>query len=249
MPATRGPAPDFPIVLPEDHAIVASSPMLGWKDVPHPAGGQPPLKQLHIFQAVRCFLGRCSLSTQPAEAAAWTGVSFLEFDLNVAAWNRIIDEYDVSGLAQALQNAGATTLEAFDQTTRSLNLVDATNLILEMNDVERRELFDTPAGGAPRGRGRGHAAARVAVVPGPPVLKFLEVCKIPWLEDTDGAVANLWPLAYLAGMLGPVSTRAVRLQAVSTVQLNSALIVQQLACSSIWLCCRCGACHESSRLC
>lgn len=227
MPVQRGPGPSFPLLFPEDHALVKAAPMLGWQSV-SVVRGQPALVQLEVFQALRAFIGRCELSTSHNELSVLNGVSFLEFDMTDAAWNRVFDEYLASGLIDALEGREARNLEALDGATRSITISNPDNLVIRPQDIQRRDSFDSPAAPAQR-RGAGGAQPAVnPAIPGPAEQRFLEECKLPLLEDRDGLQASLWPLAYLAGMMGPVGVRAARVSAVSSVQLTSAMVSRQL---------------------
>lgn len=202
--------------------------MMGWQSVAPGRGGGPAFKKLEVFQLIRCFLGPCSISSRPEESRGFESVSFLEFDLSNDAWDRIIAEYLASDLARVLEDRGVNTLQELDGATRELEFTNPDNLVLSFQDVERREPFDTPVGASTRGASGPSNAPPPVGAAGPPELRFLQECAIPLLEDHRGKGANLWPLAYLAGMMGPVGTKAVRSSAVSTVQLTSALVSQQL---------------------
>lgn len=236
MQVARGAAPDFPLLLPADHELVLATPMLRWTAIPAAAGGAA-LASISLFKAVRVFLARCSLSKEPADAAFFKRLPFLEFDLTDAAWTRIIDEFSDSDLPRILRESYASTLIGLDDTLKSLTPNNPGNLVLFPADLLRREAFDTPAAAAAPARGgRGGRGGRgappqpaAAPVPGPPELAFLNLCSVALLEDPDSPSLPLLPLSRLAGMLGPYSTRDTRLDAVSTIQLTSALIRQQLA--------------------
>lgn len=232
MPVTRGPAPGLAIVLPQDHPIVQATSMLDWKSMP--AANGIAQSGLDLFKAVRAFLGRCSLSHNQADQTRFNQTSFLQFDLSDAAWERIIDEYVDSELPEALLDIDARSLSQFDDAVKALSFSDPNNVILEAADLHPRESFDDPGRpvAAARRGGRGGApAAQPAAppVPGPADLAFLNVCTISLLVDTSSPESPLRPLAMLAGMIGPYSTRDVRRLITSTIQLTSALIRQQLS--------------------
>lgn len=231
MPIARGPAPHFQLLLPADEELVAATPMLDWVSVAAPQGGAP-LKGLDMFKAVRAFLGRCSLSHEPADQTIFLQTPFLQFDLTDAAWDRIIGEYVASELPQLLEDEGVRSLSKFDDVVNKLTPVNPDCWIIKGPDILLRESFDIA--GIPAVPAQGRGAARqggvpaVPGVPGPPELAFLNICSIAHLEDGGSASNPLLPLARLAGMLGPFSTRDKRQEAVSSIQLTGALIRQQL---------------------
>lgn len=227
MPVTRGPEPHFQLILPSDHELVVATSMLDWVPVA-PAPGGPARSGLDAFKAMRAFLSRCHLSKQQADQTAFQQTSFLRFDLSDAAWDRILNEYVDSELPQLLQDAGIRSLGGFDEVISKLTPANPNNLIISNPDLLLREPFDTAAIPAQPARGRHAAVPAVAAVAGPPELAFLNLCTLHLLEDSGSAIHPLLPLARLAGMLGPFSTQAQRRIAISTVQLSSALIRQQL---------------------
>lgn len=232
MPIVRGPAPHFRLQLPADNDLVAATTMLDWTPVAA-APGQAPMAGLDMFKAVRAFLGRCSLSQEPADQITFQQTPFIQFDLTDATWDRIISEYIDSDLPHILQDAGTRSLNGFDEAVSKLVPANPANWVISGPDILLRESFNIAAAQAvpARGRGRGQqaAVAAVAATPGPPELLFLNLCTISLLEDGSSASAPLQPLSRLSGMLGPFSTRGKRLDPVSTVQLTSALIRQQLS--------------------
>lgn len=231
MPLTRGPAPDFQLQLPADHELVLTTPMLQWVVIPG-AQGAAPLAGISLFKAVRAFLSRCSLSRTPEAATTFSQTSFLQFDLTVAAWTRILDEFDNSDLPRILRDSYAASLLALDDAIKQLTPANPNNLIIHGADLLLRDSFDDP--GAPavpannRGRARQAAAPAVPATPGPAELSFLNLCTLSHLEDQGSVTTPLLPLSRLAGMVGPYSTRAVRLNLVSTIQLTGALVRQEL---------------------
>lgn len=228
MPITRGPEPGLAILLPHDHQLVQATLMLDWTPVPARAG-RPAQAGIDLFKAVRAFLGRCILSRNPADQATFRGTSFLQFDLSDAAWERVLDEYVDSDLPLTLQNSHAVSLGQLDDTIKTLQFSDPNNMIIGAADLQLRQSFDDPGAPAGAARARGGAAARAAPpTPGPAELAFLHVCTINLLEDAGSPNRPLMPLAFLAGMVGPYSTRAIRRLATSTIQLTGALIRQQL---------------------
>lgn len=239
MPIVRGPAPYLQLQLPADDDLVAATSMLDWTPIAA-APGQNPMVGIDMFKAARAFLGRCSLSREPADQTIFQQTPFIQFDLTDAAWDRIISEYVNADLPQVLQDAGVRSLCGFDEAVSKLVPSNPGSWVISGPDLLLRESFDVAAVQAvpARGRGRGQpaAVAAAAAIPGPPELLFLNLCTISLLEDGSSASAPLQPLSRLAGMLGPFSTRGKRLDPVSTVQLTSALLRQQLAtrfgCSS-----------------
>lgn len=231
MPVVRGPAPDFQLQLPADHELVLTTPMLQWVTIPG-AQGAAPLAGIPLFKAIRAFLGRCSLSKEPADAAVFARTSILQFDLTDDAWTRILDAFDNSDLPRVLRDSYSSSLIALDEAVKQLTPVDPNGWVIHSNELLLRESFDTPGVAAQpaRGRGAGRQAAipGVAAAPGPQELAFLDVCTVSLLEDQSSPNSPLLPFARLAGMIGPFSTRQVRQHVVSTIQLTGALIRQEL---------------------
>lgn len=223
----RGNAPHFQILLPSDHELVAATPMLDWTTIPAPPGGAPRAG-LDMFKASRAFLSRCSLSKEPADHTLFHQTPFIQFDLTDAAWERILTEYVNSELPQILEDAGVRSLSLFDDAVNKLTPVDPSSWVISGADLLLRESFNTAAVAAVPARNRQAAVPAVAATQGPAELSFLNVCTISLLEDGSSASSPLLPLARLAGMLGPFSTRDQRLNAISTVQLTGALLRQQL---------------------
>lgn len=236
MQFSRGTAPDFQLILPADNELVQTTPMLRWTQIPG-APGAAPQAGLSLFKAARAFLGRCNLSKDPQDTIVFERTSFLQFDLTDGAWTRILQEYLDSELPRILRESYASSLPSFDEAVKNITPNNPDNWILSGADILLRETFDTPGvaaaeAAAPAPRRRAGAPAAVIVVapatPGPAELKFLDLCTVSLLENSDSPTCPLLPLARLAGMLGPFSTRDKRLQAVSTVQLTGALLRQQL---------------------
>lgn len=230
MPITRGPAPGLALILPQAHPLVQATPMLDWTTLPALANGGARAG-IDLFKAVRAFIGRCSLSRNPVDQAAFLQTSFLEFDLTNAAWDRVLEEYVDSDLPLALRNCDARSLSQFDEVVKTLGFSNPNNIILRATDLNPRESFDNPGAPAIAGRGRGGRGAVPAVppTPGPAELSFLNVCTLTLLEDLNAPSSPLKPLALLAGMVGPFSMRATRLLVTSTIQLTGALIRRQLS--------------------
>lgn len=227
MPIARGPGPRFQLILPADHELAVSTPMLEWAAVT-PLPANQPRVGLDAFKAIRAFLGCCRLSKQQADNNVFQQTSFLRFDLNNAAWDRVLNELVDSELPQLLQDAGVRSLGGFDDALSKLTPANPNNLVLVGPDLLLREPFDVAAVPARPAHGRHAAVAAVDAVAGPAELAFLNLCALTLLEDEGSASLPLLPLARLAGMLGPFSTQAVRGNAVSTIQLTGALIRQQL---------------------
>lgn len=243
MALTRGPGPHFQIILPADHELVVSTSMLTWTPIAAAQAGNPARAGLDLFKAVRAFIGRCSLSVQPADQALFQHTSFLRFDLTDDAWNRILREYVDSELPQLLQDGGVRSLSGFDDTVSKLELANPDNLSLTGPDLLLRDPFDAAVAPIPAGRGRGGgrgaagpargaglqaAPPNVGMVNGPVELTFFNLCTLSLLEDKTSPTSPLLPLARLSGMLGPFSTHEKRRDAISTIQLTGALIRQQL---------------------
>lgn len=227
MPVTRGPGPQFQLILPADHELVVSTSMLDWTPLAAVQGGQPRAG-LDAFKAMRAFLGRCTLSKQQADQIIFQQTSLLRFDLNDQAWDRILTEYVDSELPQLLQDSGIRSLGGFDDTLCKLTLANPDQLIISSPDLLLRDPFDTAGVPARPAHGRHAAVPAIDAVAGPPELAFLNLCTLTLLEDGGSATHPLLPLARLSGMLGPFSTCAKRRDAVSTIQLTGALIRQQL---------------------
>ncbi|KAL3932666.1 MAG: hypothetical protein SGPRY_000615 [Prymnesium sp.] len=164
MPVTRGPAPDFPIILRtrpgHPHARLAEH------DLP---SGRPAQSQADHGVPGQAVRGRAvKESTRLEEVWAWAGVS--QFSSSTSLQKR--------GAGSSMSSTAQDLLRCFMTWERkrwrismdppvTLSVVNPNNLVLKTQDVQRRGSFDTPAANAPSGRGRGQAA-RALAVQGPP---------------------------------------------------------------------------------
>jgi hypothetical protein len=171
------------------------------------------------------------------DLAAADSHSVLTFALTGAAWGRILTELVASGLLTTT----FTLLRDFDEAILDLVVATPANLdILAGDYLAAPESFDTPAvAGVP---GRAAVAARPGVrrvaaiaaiaarpaVAGPPSLAFISMATITRLHEATEA-APLLALGLLAGLLGPVSTRVVRIDGLSTVRTSTAILAPNLA--------------------
>lgn len=215
---------DCPIFLPADDDLVTSTPMLDWGVVPPDPQGNARVSLRH-FQMVRSFLFRCSLSRIGVDLQAAHALSTLTPRVPAPTWSRILTEYKSSGLVGPLRDVGAATLSEFDKVLEELAIINPAQLELSAADLQMAEAFNTP--GAPavpavpavrRGRRilQPAVAAVAAVKPtqGPDNLEFLDIARLPYLEDGASRVPLLG-LSILSGALGPCSTQAVWLQPIT----------------------------------
>ena len=171
------------------------------------------MSSIPAYVLLRHFIVRCTIGGLPADLAAAQLRSVLTGSLTGAAWGRILTEYVASGLL----NFQFTKRRELLVAVKAVQINTPNNLAILAADWLAIETFDTPAvpavpGGRGRGRGRG-AVAAVAAVPvvlGPPNLKFIDLASVSRLLDPL-ASSPLEAFGILAGMLGPCSTRAVRL--------------------------------------
>ena len=142
------------------------------------------------------------------------------------AVSRILTEYRDSGL---FLQQHSTSLR-FEEALEALTITNPSRLELLATDLIFGETFDTPGVAAVVARGRGRGRGGTAAVPpvaGPPALRFLSMVTLFQLYRPDQPVpfAN-W--AHLAGVLGPMWTRAVRAQEASQLRAMASVMVPNL---------------------
>ena len=100
---TIGPVSSRPISLPaNDQLVTLTSAFVDWQPTAAIAG----IPQMAVVrsEAVAAFLVRCKLSRQPADMAAANPANLLTFNLNDAAWSRILTTIRNGGMALAAPN-------------------------------------------------------------------------------------------------------------------------------------------------
>lgn len=210
------------IFLAAGDPFVVGYPCLPWRH--HAAvGGTPAQASLPHFVAIRVWILRSSIGPAPADLATARLTSVLTAAFTAAAWSRWLTELAASGL---LAKAPFDRLRDSDTAMATLTLADPTRLDILAADFHAAETFDiagipgVAAIAAARGR-RAHAAVpAVLAVSGPAELRFLELCKLDRLSDPV-LPGPLIAFGRLCGMLGPVSTQAVRADALSTVRISA----------------------------
>ena len=100
---TIGPVATRPISVPANDQLVAlTSGFVGWQPAAAIAG--TPQMAVDRSEAAAAFLVRCKLSRSPADMAAAAPSNLLTFNLNDAAWSRILTIIRDGGLALAAPN-------------------------------------------------------------------------------------------------------------------------------------------------
>jgi len=218
------PSPRCLAFLATQDPLVQRTRFLPWTD--HAAvGGAAATSSISSYVLLRHFAVRCSIGGLPADLAAANAHSVLTGALTGAAWSRILTEYVASGLLTMHFTKRRELLTA----VKALQVNTPGNLALLAGDwLAAIEPFDTPpvvGAAAGRGRGRGAAAAVVAVplIPGPAALKFVDLASVARLWDPS-AHCPLEAFCILAGMLGPCSTRAIRMDAMSFVVTSAEIL-------------------------
>ena len=209
--------------------VVTSTPCLPWQPMPSVAGS-PARAALPLSLILKNFFARSRVGPAAADEAAAQGAPILETLPTAALVSRILSEYRDSGLFQS-QFSSPLELEA---ALESLTVVNPVNLDITAQDYRFGEAFDMPgqqAVPAQRGRGRGHPAVpAVAAAPpalGPPSLRFLSLISVYHLFKPD-MPDPLGSWARLAGILGPMWTRAVRASESSQVRTMASIIVPNI---------------------
>ena len=222
--------PDLDIFLVATDPFVVGYPCLPWRH--HPAAaGAPARASLAHFVAIRVWILRSSFGPAPADLATARLHSALTVAFQAAAWSRWLTELASSGL---LAKAPFDRLRDSDAAMELLTLANPNQLDILAADYLATETWfspGTPAVAARRAGGGRPARAAVAAGPpgpGPAELAFLELCKIDRLADTS-LPCPLLALGRLSGMLGPVSTRAVRIDVLSSVRITAVSLRSYLA--------------------
>ena len=122
--------PESPVFLDSTEQLVAATPFLGWQPAAA-AGAGPPRVFLLMFQMVRAFLARCTLSKAPGHPALLRQANPLNLRITGAAWGRILSEYVASGLLAALP--GAACVKDLASALRDLAISNPAQLELTRN--------------------------------------------------------------------------------------------------------------------
>lgn len=213
-------------------ALVVATPMLDWV-VEAAVGAVATLRvSMTHAQMTRCFLSRCNVGPNPADIAAASVRSTLTAYLNLAAWQRILEELCVGGLIDFLQ--GAATIQHFWKAMDEVVATNPASLSLLATDWENAEPFDLMAAPgvaavrAARGVVAVPAVPAVAADAGPPVLVFLNMADLTLLEG-KGQHHPLETWARVAGMLGPCATRASRNRPLATSNVIARMLSSAMA--------------------
>lgn len=194
-------APDSPIHLSANDALVAALPWMPWGVAP--AIGGVPQVTLCLHEAVAAFLIRCTLSKAPAAVASYNPVNVMTFKLTAATWAPILTAIRDGGLA-------ALTVSCREELHEYIRGLPAQVPNPFELDQHSWALFPALMGG-------GNAAQRPLIKN----IRYLSLAKISQLEITHGALAAYAPftvICMLVGAIGPVGTNVARLLEASSIQ-------------------------------
>ena len=215
-------------VLESASEVVVNTPFLPWQSLPA-AAGAPARSGLPLSLVIKNFLSRSRIGPAAADKAAAQSASVLEAMPSAAFVARVLTEYCDSGLFRA----PAASLLQFEAALAALSLSNPANMDIGAPDLVFGEAFATPgraAVPARRGRGSSGGSAAVDAVPaiaGPAPLRFLSLVTLFQLFKPDLPVPmEAW--SRLAGILGPVWTRAARDDEASQVRTMASVITPNL---------------------
>lgn len=207
---TIGPVATRPISVPANDQLVAlTSGFVGWQPAAAIAG--TPQMAVDRSEAAAAFLVRCKLSRSPADMAAAAPSNLLTFNLNDAAWSRILTIIRDGGLALAAPNEP----DRLHEYIRAISLPAGGPDPFLINATDWALMPAWAVG--PAGAARAPLAA----------IRFLSLAPLASLEITSGpqAATGAWTLiAKLAGALGPVGSQPARSQEASQLQAVAATI-------------------------
>lgn len=233
---------DWPLEMPANTPVVTATPFLQWMTVAAAGPGAPPTVRLPQYKAAKAFLGRCTLSTNPADRAMFAASNCLTFGLSGPCWGRLLTQLDNAGL---FTKGPFTNWVTFLLEMRALNL-PAGSMSIAGADLQDSPSFDDPGHpgvpAVPAIPGRGGRGGRGGIAPvpgvpaipaipptpGPVTLDFLALLTLDQLEQV-GYPEPFFLWGDLLGGLGPCAERATRASAASTVQAAAFLLRNSLS--------------------
>ena len=172
---------------------------------------------------IRVFLLRHDIGPAPADLHAARTIGPLEATFLAASWSRWLTELATSGLLTA---GPFHNVRDSDAAMAALTIANPEQLAILASDYGLAQAFDRP--GITQASAPDWIARRTVAVPGPALLKFLDLISLEQLSSPRD-VSPLAAYCRLAGALGPCYTRAIRADVRSSIQLTAMILRTQVS--------------------
>ena len=198
--------PETNLFIPSQDGLVTATPFLPWAPAPPAVAGGANRVTLATHQAVRAFCLRCRISRVQADLVAARAVSIITLSFTAGAWSRILTAVKAAVLA------APSPPQSFHQLQRILKsaIFSPANAL----DITQPDWAAGPALTIPAGNAAAAIHAREMLVP----LRFLDLARLPLLENSADAAEPWLVICELSGALGPVLTQGARSDEVSSIQ-------------------------------